>query len=189
MIASKGGSACPTEPGWVEPVVAVDRTGRADLGGAVGLEEHRPPPVDHGPLHLVGALGAGVRHVLHRGHVVAVPHLLGQGQQAHEVGGHHHRAAGAVPVDGGQGRLGVEAARGSPTACRPPGSSSPTADPCGTSGRPPGAGRSPRTGPRAGRRGARPWCRHRRTWWAAARCPWAARSCRRCRAGWDGAAR
>ena len=97
-------------PGMGQPVLAGDGAGRAHLGGAVGLDEDGAPPVDHGPLHVVRALGAGMHYEPHGGDVVAVPDRGRQGQQAREVGGDHDGGLNAVALDCRQRGLRVEPA-------------------------------------------------------------------------------
>ena len=104
-----GGIARPTRARVLEPLLARDAARRADLAGAVGVREDRPPPLDHRPLDVDRARGAGVGDQLHRRHVVLRPDVVRQRQQPHEVGRHHHRGLGAVAVDRGERALGVEA--------------------------------------------------------------------------------
>ena len=96
--------------GMSEPVLTGDGARRPHLGRPVGVDEDRAPPIDHGPLHVVGAFGPGVRDQPHRRGVVAVADRGRQGEEAHEVGGDHDRALDAMAFDGGEGRLGVEPA-------------------------------------------------------------------------------
>ena len=93
----------------VEPLLARDGARRPDLGGAVGLGEHRAPPLDHRPLDRNGAGGAGVGDELEGRDVVAGSHLVGQGEEPHEVGRDHDRGLDTVLLDRSERGLRVEA--------------------------------------------------------------------------------
>ena len=69
-MARNGGTARPTDPGCSQPLRARDGARRADLGGAVGVLQHRPEPLDHLSLDVDRARRAGVGHEPQRAHVV-----------------------------------------------------------------------------------------------------------------------
>ena len=106
----EGRDGAADRAGVLEPLLARDHAGGAHLGGAVGVEEHRPPPLDHLALDVDRAGRAGVADELDRADVVAGPHLLGQGQQPGEVRRHHDAGLGVVGVEGLEDPLGVEPA-------------------------------------------------------------------------------
>ena len=104
----------------LEPVLAGDGVGHADLGGAVGLEHDRAPPLDDRPLHVDRARGAGQEDELHRRDVVRRPLRSRQGGEPGQVGGHHggrpdlpalDRAEHVRGVEPGSRPTGVPAAR------------------------------------------------------------------------------
>ena len=95
----------------LQPLLGGDDAGAAHFAGAVGVHEHRPPPLDHRPLHVHRALGAGVRDANQGTAVVAGLDVIRQGQQAHEVGGHHDRVADLVFIYRLERLLSIESAQ------------------------------------------------------------------------------
>ena len=105
-LGTRPGQADRTGPG--QPLRPGD-DGPAALAGGVVLGDHRAPPVQHLPLD-VGRAGRGaVDRGAHRGHVVAAPGLLRQGEEPAELRGHHVRVGHPVPLHQREQFLGVEA--------------------------------------------------------------------------------
>ena len=100
----------PDRARLLQPAVRLGDGGRA-LHAAVRLPDHRAPPVHHLLLHLERTGRGGVDDDLEARDVVPVLDLLGQAEEADELGRHHVGRRDPVPLDGGQGLLGVELAQ------------------------------------------------------------------------------
>ena len=91
--------------GLLQPLLGGDQRAAALAGGVV-LVDRVAPPGDHLVLHVDRARRRGVDHVAQRGHVVLGPHVLGQRQQAVELGRHHVRGGDPALLDEAQHVLG-----------------------------------------------------------------------------------
>ena len=98
MAISEMGQGLPTVPGFASHSSAVT-SGAAAFAGGVVLVDGVAPPVDHVVLDVDRAGGGGVDHVAQRRQVVLGPHVLGQGQQAVELGRHHVGGGHPVALD------------------------------------------------------------------------------------------
>ena len=98
----------PDGAGLLQPPVRLgDR--RRTLHAAVGLPDHRAPPLHHPALHLERARRRRMHDRMQARDVGACPHLLRQLQQPMELRRHHVRREHAVLLDEAQGLRGVEA--------------------------------------------------------------------------------
>ncbi len=97
-------------PRVVEPFLRLGPRRDASLGGAVALVNDRAPPVHHRLLDVGRAGSRGVPHVLDARHVVLLPHVLGELEQAHEERGHRVERLDVMLLDEPQHLLGVELA-------------------------------------------------------------------------------
>ncbi len=97
----------PDRARLLEPAMRLG-DGRGALHPAVGLPDHRAPPLHHPALHVERARCRRVHDRVQARHVVAGAHLLGEAQQPVELRRHHVRGEHAVLLDQAQRLLGIE---------------------------------------------------------------------------------